>query len=242
MKYPSSTSYAAVAKGNDNRFALPDEYIHILQAKVDESLNTRENSDKTRWEENIEAVNKVFSSFNKAVQSYDGMVFNASQLADERSDSMGNLLRSYNVVMEIGLPKMEDILQNFVIGWSEMNLKYLLAGPDYLSTIIKRSPKELYKPSWREAITIGLAERCAKIVVAMDNLEKVQIAYHDDIPLLNYSATPNGRYDSFYIRALFNGDEYLLKMYCSTETNVSSRCMRISRSENDLQDCVHSCV
>ncbi|KAK2189638.1 hypothetical protein NP493_101g09066 [Ridgeia piscesae] len=63
------------------------------------------------------------------------------------------------------------------------------------------------KESWRSAAHIRLAESEAAGMTALDNLEKIHSAYRKAIPLLNYSATPSGRYDSFYLRALFKEDQ-----------------------------------
>ena len=200
-------SYAAVAKSSNKKFEIPADYNDILQAKVIESLDARENVDKIRWEENFEAIKDAFIDVEKIVQSGDGVMSYFSELTEEAIDVMENIRRIRTFIEDKTINKMEDIFRNnFVIGWDTNKFDYL-AGSHYLSMVILKSPEMMRKESWRSAAHIRLAESEAAAMTALDNLEKIHSAYRKATPLLNYSATPSGRYDSFYLRALFKEDQ-----------------------------------
>ena len=107
-------SYAAVTKSDENRFALSEEYSDVLQAKVHEALDARENVDKTRWKENFEAVKEAFSDVNETLQSKNGMVFYFSQLEDEGVDIMKRYHRNYDFFHRTTISENERYLpKNF---------------------------------------------------------------------------------------------------------------------------------
>ena len=236
-------SYAAVTKSDDNRFALSEEYSDVLQAKVHEALDARENVDKTRWKENFEAVKEAFSDVNETLQSKDGMVFYFSQLEDEGVDIMKRYHRNYDFIMELGFQKMKDIFQkNVVIGWNEMNFNASFAASHQLSVVIMHSPKMMREESWRSAVHLRLAESRAAAMTAMDNLVKVHSAYGRAIPLLNYTATPKGRYDSFYLKPLFIEVPYVSGMYTGVRqllsyyVNITDALIRMTDCSGDDVD------
>ena len=242
-KYPSSMSYAAVTKSDDNRFALSEEYSDVLQAKVHEALDARENVDKTRWKENFEAVKEAFSDVNETLQSKDGMVFYFSQLEDEGVDIMKRYHRNYDFFMELGFQKMKDIFQkNFVIGWNEMNFNASFAASHQLSAVTMHSPKMMREESWRSAVHLRLAESRAAAMTAMDNAVKVYSAYGRAIPLLNYTATPKGQYDSFYLRPLFIEVANVSEVYTSVSqqlsyyVNITDALIRMTNCSDDDVD------
>ena len=200
-------SYAAVAKSSNDKFEIPVDYKDILQAKVIESLDARENVDKTKLEENSEAIKEAYFDVNKILQSEDRVMSYFSELMEEGVEVMENIRRLRTFIKAQIIDKMEDIFKNnFVIGWDTMKFDDL-SGYHFLLAVALISSERMRKESWRSATHIRLAESEAAAMTALDNLEKIHSAYRKAIPLLNYSATPSGRYDSFYLRALFKEDQ-----------------------------------
>ena len=172
-------SYAAVAKSSNKTFEIPADYNDILQAKLIESLDARENVDKTRWEENLEAIKDAFVDVEKIVQSGDGVITYFSELTEEAIDVMENIRRIRTFIEDKTIHKMEDIFRNnFVIGWDKNKFDYL-SGSHYLSVITLKSPEMMRKESWRSAAHIRLAESAAAAMTALDNLEKIHSSYSE---------------------------------------------------------------
>ena len=107
--------------------------------------------------------------------------------------------------MQLGLEKMQDIIKNdMVAGWDSMNLHGCVYGSFELFRILKNSVSSIGEESWRAALRLRLEEKlvCSKKVT--DDIQRVHDAYNNFVPLTNYTATPNGSYDSLYrTRELF---------------------------------------
>ena len=97
---------------------------------------------------------------------------------------------------------MQDVLHNYcIVGWDDMNLYNCMSGSFELSKILRDSIDLTEQTIWRAAIRLRLEEKLIASKRALFNIKRVHDAYCNIVPLLNYTATPNGRYDSFYITA-----------------------------------------
>ena len=94
---------------------------------------------------------------------------------------------------------MHDILQNdFSAGWDKMNLHECTSGSFELFTIMRDSTNEMHQESWRAALRLRLKEKLICSKKAADDLKRVHESYINLRPLTNYTATPNGDYDTLY--------------------------------------------
>ena len=109
---------------------------------------------------------------------------------------------SYHAVMTLGFQKMQDVLHNyFIVGWDEMNLYDCMSGSFELSKILRDSIDLIEQTTWRAAIRLLLEEKLIASKRALFNIKRVHDAYCNVVPLLNYTVTTNGRYDSLYLTA-----------------------------------------
>ena len=102
-----------------------------------------------------------------------------------------------------------------------MNFNASFAASHQLYVAIMHSPKMMREESWRSAVHLRLAESRAAAMTAMDNVVKVYSAYGRAIPLLNYTATPKGQYDSFYLMPLFIEVANVSEVYTSVWQQLS---------------------
>ena len=73
--------------------------------------------------------------------------------------------RSYIIIMQLGLEKMEDIVKNdMVAGWDSMNLYGCVCGSFELLKILRNSVSSIGEESWRAALRLRLEEKlvCSK--------------------------------------------------------------------------------
>ena len=199
MHYKASLSYAAANKNNQNRIDLSAKFADEVGKNLNKSLNTQERILPDRREANIDEAERVLRglpSLNKIVLdktlegSFEWQVYMLKFIYNSR----------YNAVMALGFQKMQDALQDsFIVGWDEMKLHDCVSDSFELSTIFRDSVDTTKQNTWRAAIRLRLEEKFIASKRALYNLERVHIAYCNVVPLLNYTVTPNGRYNSFYL-------------------------------------------
>ena len=103
----------------------------------------------------------------------------------------------YGAVMTLGFQKMQNILHNyFIVVWDEINLNDCVSGSFELSTILRDSIYMIDQNTWWAAIRLRLEEKLIASKRALCNLERVQIAYCNVVPLFSKL---RGYTDSFYL-------------------------------------------
>ena len=109
------------------------------------------------------------------------------------------LEKSYTFILEMGFEKIENVLNKaFKAAWD--NAKF--------DTCI------FEEGSLTHLGCMGLLHKHRHVPELLKRFDEVQRAYRDVIPLLNFQATPEGRYDSIYLpRTLFNQSEEIHETY-----------------------------
>ena len=201
MHYKASMSYAAANQNSQNRIDLSTRFADEVGKNLNKSLNTQERLLPDRREANIDEAERVLRGLPTLGNSnldidLKGLLGSLAPIAKKQFDY------SYNAVMALGFQKMQDALQDsFIVGWDEMKLHDCVSGSFELSTILRDSVDTTKQNTWRAVIRLRLEEKLIASKRALYNLERVHIAYCNVVPLLNYTVTPNGRYDSFYLTA-----------------------------------------
>ena len=199
MHYKSSMSYAAANQNSQNRIDLSARFADEVGKNLNKSLNTQERILPDRREANIDEAERVLRELplvNRDIDIYLEGLIASLPMVRKLFDY------SYNAVMELGFQKMQDALHDsFIVGWDEMKLYDCVSGSFELSTIFRESVDTTKQNTWRAVIRLRLEEKLIASKRALYNLERVHIAYCNVVPLLNYTVTPNGRYDSFYLTA-----------------------------------------
>ncbi|KAI0238877.1 hypothetical protein LSAT2_010364, partial [Lamellibrachia satsuma] len=201
MHYKASLSYAAANQNNQNRIDLSARFADEVGKNLNKSLNTQERLLPDRREANIDEAERVL----RGLPILDKRDFDID--LEGIFDSLVPVARTifdygYNSVMALGFQKMQDALHDsFIVGWDEMKLHDCVSGSFELSTIFRDSVDTTRQNTWRAAIRLRLEEKLIASKRALYNLERVHIAYCNVVPLLHYTVTPNGRYDSFYLTA-----------------------------------------
>ena len=190
MHYKTSMSYAAANKNKENRFDFSNKYLNNVGKHLNESLDTQERLLPDRRQTNIEEIERVLQ-----------------ELTD--SHSLPNIptrkilsRKSYQNIIELGFHKMQHVLHNrFVVGLDEMNLHDCMSDSFELSKTLRDSVDMIDNECLRTALRLRLGEKLTASKRALDNLDRVHNAYCNVVPLTNYTVTPNGSYDSFYLTA-----------------------------------------
>ena len=176
------------------------EYLKTACKHLNESIDTKEYMLPDRMQANKDVAVRVF----REIPRFTLREGNFEKLADMKKFGI-YFHRSYSIIMQLGLEKMQDIIKNdMVAGWDSMNLHGCVYGSFELFRILKNSVSSIGEESWRAALRLRLEEKlvCSKKVT--DDIQRVHDAYNNFVPLTNYTATPNGSYDSLYrTRELF---------------------------------------
>ena len=193
-------SYATANEDTRPQQSVSEEYLKRAGKHLNESIDTKENLLPERRRANLDESYEVFQRIPRKVYKegiYDLKLY---------MKKLGiKVQQSYSTIMLLGLEKMHDIMKNDVIeGWNNMNLFDCVYGSFELFTILRNSVSSIGKESWRAAVRLRLEEKlvCSKRVT--NDIQRLHDAYNNGVPLTNYTATPNGAYDSFYrTRELF---------------------------------------
>ena len=201
MHYKASLSYASANQNSQNRIDLSARFLSRVGKNLNKSLNTKERILPDRREGNIDEAGRVLSGL--PTFEPDDLNDNLERILSFFAKYVTRLFfDSYDAVMTLGFQKMQDVLHNyFIVGWDDMNLYDCMSGSFELSKLLGDSIDLIEKTTWRAAIRLRLEEKLIASKRALFNIKRVHIAYCNVVPLLNYTFTPNGRYDSFYITA-----------------------------------------
>ena len=112
---------------------------------------------------------------------------------------MQEITQCCNFIVDVLFHNMEDILKNrFTTAWYEINFHECMSGLYELSQIIAHSLDNTQQKTWRAAIKVQLEEKLLASKRTMLDLDRVHSAFCNAVPLVNYTAKPDGRFDSFY--------------------------------------------
>ena len=200
VHFKSSMSYANQNENNENQFDVPREFLKRTGKNLNQSLDIRERLDPDRRRANIEEAERTLSGLPKVAPKRFKYIHNLWESFYESNRLRWKVERFTDDVTTI-----HDVLQhNFIQGWNEINMRHLISDSYELSGVIMDSGNNTDQVSWRVALPMRLQEKLIASKRALVNIYRVHEAYHNMVPLLNYSVTPNGTYDSFvFTRALF---------------------------------------
>ena len=216
MHHKTSMSYAAVNQNSEKQFDLSEEFLQTTGKHLNESLDTREWLLPERREVNLEEADRVIRGLPELVGKY---------LQFDRFVMVLNMFiqdfhRSYKVIMEMGIEKMKDVLQNALLaGWDKMNLRDCMSGSIELVMVLRRSVNSTGQNYWLPNLRLRLeiSKR------ALYNLDLVHDAYCNVIPLWNYTITPIGKYDTFYLtQELFKPSTEINDTYMRLRHHISN--------------------
>ena len=209
VHFKSSMSYANQNENNKNQFDVPREFLNKTGKHLNQSLDIRERLDPDRRRANIEEAERTLSGLPKVPKKFD--YFSLMDSFEEKTKNDFPLRWEITNFIE-DLIDIDDVLQyNFIQSWNEMNMRQFTPDSYELSGVIMDSGNITDEVSWRVALSMRLQEKLIASKRALDNLYRVHDAYHNMVPLLNYTVTQNGIYDAFvFTRELFE---------CSSEIN-----------------------
>ncbi|KAI0220880.1 hypothetical protein LSAT2_027656, partial [Lamellibrachia satsuma] len=190
VHYKASMSYAAANNNKENRFDFSKKYLNNVGKHLNESLDTQERLLPDRRQTNIEEIQSLLQEL-KDPQSLPNI-----------PDLKILLRKSYQNIIELGFHKMQHVLHNrFVVGLDEMNLHDCMSDSFELSKTLRDSVDMIDNECLRTAVRLRLMEKITVSKKVLCNLDRVHDAYCNVVPLTNYTVTPNGSYDSFYLTA-----------------------------------------
>ena len=199
-RYKVSMSYASANQNAGSKFSLSSEFQTSLGKKLNKSLDTREWVVKDRRQANIDDINNLLVGFIDMKVRADSLAENAFVRNIISQSFMGSIKKSYHFIVNVVFHKMEDVFKNgFMAAWYEINFHECMSGLYELSLIIAHSQDNIQQKTWRAAIRVRLEEKLLASKRTMLDLDRVHSAFCDAVPLLNYTATPDGRFDSFYL-------------------------------------------
>jgi len=209
VHFKSSMSYANQNENNENQFDVPREFLNRTGKHLNQSLDIRERLDPHRRQANIEEAERTLSGLPKVTPE----ILDYDDMWDLKYKD--NNLRWHIECYIDDLTTMQEVFQHsFIQGWNEMNMHHFISDSYELSGIIMDSGNITDEVSWRVALLMRLQEKLIASKRALDNLCRVDDAYHNMVPLLNSTVTPNGMYDSFfYTRALFERSWDIFETY-----------------------------
>ena len=225
MHYTATMSYAGANQNSVNRYDLSERYLERTGKQVNQSLDLMERLLPKLHKNNIADFSRLNDKFGQANFLTKRKWALSRQLNAMRyTDRM--LVKGFrelcDIVMVAAFKMMEDVLRiNFIDGWNEMDLRDCVHGSLELSRMLRKSIDVDFQESWLPSLHIRLEEKLIASNRAMVNLERVHDAYSNAVTLLNYNATSNGSYNSFYLTAaLFNQRTEELEVYSQLDGDV----------------------
>ena len=230
-------SYATANEDTRPKQSVSAEYLKRAGKHLNESIDTKENMLPDRRRANEEEASRVISDIPSTWAT-----FQIDMLVPYLTKIGVTFHRSYSTIMLLGLEKMHDIIKNDVsAGWDNINLYDCVYGSFELFTILRNSVSSFGEESWRAALRLRLEEKlvCSKKVT--DDIQRLHEAYNNGVPLTNYTATPNGAYDSFYrIGELFKQTSAINMTYSRLRGHITKYIVNIEGlrrilKNNDIQ-------
>ena len=190
VHYKASLSYAAANNNKENRFDFSKKYLNNVGKHLNESLDTQERLLPDRRQTNIKEIERVLQELTDS--------HSLPKITPRKILSR----KSYQNIIELGFHKMQHVLHNrFVVGLDEMNLHDCMSDSFELSKTLRDSVDMIDNECLRTALRLRLGEKITVSKKVLCNLDRVHDAYCNAVPLTNYTVTPNGSYDSFYLTA-----------------------------------------
>ena len=222
--YTSAMSYATANDDTRPQQSVSAEYLKRAGKHLNESIDTKENMLPDRRRANEEESLDVTLNIPR-FEVYNPILNIVAFLRQKETI----FHHTYSIIMPLGLEKMRDIIKNDVgAGWKSMNLYDCVYGSFELFTILRNSVISNGEESWRAALRLRLEEKlvCSKKVT--DDIQRLHDAYNNGVPLTNYTATPNGAYDSFFrTRELFQQTRYINMTYSRLRGHIKKYVINI---------------
>ena len=169
--YRSSKSYAAVAKDDNRKFALTDEYTFTMQKMLKQSIDAKEHLEHREHNCWLMTVARL---------EYNG-IFNGKSVDDIKHNAVVTLTdveSIYEFIFDFSFGSMERILrQRFVLPWNVINFESSLVSSHNLYRAIYNSIEMIHKASWRSAVHVRLEEQREAAVITQRYLERLHTAY-----------------------------------------------------------------
>ena len=217
LYYKTDISYAAANENGQNQFELSEKYIKNVRQQMSESTDTQERLLPDKRRINIKEIKKMQRELPKRTKMQD--------LLGYKKMLIQNIMKSvcYEYVNELGFQKMQDILHiSFVVVWDKMNLHDCTSDSLEFSKTLRDSVGLIDNDYLRTAIRLRLGEKLTASKRVLDNLDRVHDAYCNAVPLTNYTVTPNGSYDSFYLTTeLFKQSKEMNEMYTRLRGHIN---------------------
>ena len=169
--------------------------------------------------EEAERVLRGLPSVTLKYFDYIGLWFSLEKEFDTNVD----ILLSIDEITQGALKIMQEVLQDsFIQGWNAMNLRHYMADSYELSELIMDSADVTDQATWREAIRMRLQEKLIASERILDKLSRVHDAFHNIVPLLNSTVTPNGSYNAFFLTGtLFKSSPEIHETYIRLRNHIN---------------------
>ena len=186
--YRVSTSYASANQKRDSGFGMSGEFRRKLKTSLERSIDTREWVVPKNRRNNIEQTKAI----NDTYMLDDDSTLLAILHEIRNNSYIKKFEKSYTFVLKMGFEKIESVFKKkFKAVWDNIKFDTCIFEVQYLTHI--------------SGVVLEYKSRQFHLLIRFD---EVQRAYRDVVPLLNFQATPEGRYDSIYLpRTLFNQSE-----------------------------------
>ena len=221
MHFKSSTSYATSNKNRKSRFDIPAEFLNRTGKHLNESLDTREYLEPARRQANIVEAERVLRGLPSVTLSYfsEHDIFLSFM---KETEANVRFKWSINTFINVELKAMQDVLQSsYIQSWTTMNMRHYMCDSYGLSELIMDSADITDQATWREAIRMRLKEKLKTSKITLDKLSRVHDAYHNIVPLLNSTVTPNGIYDAFFLTGeLFKSSPEINETYIRLRKHI----------------------
>ena len=225
VHYKTSMSYASANQNPENRFDLSETFLRKAGKNLNESLDTKERILPDRRRANIEEAERVKRALPQAIPAEVVNRGNTFSTFFTRHNTVITESRArgvYNFIMNMGLDKMQEVLQrDFIAGWDSMHLYDCMSDSFELTQIVNNSANVSEEKPWRAAVQLRLEEKFIASKRASYNLDRVHDDYCNTALLVNNMVTPNGKYDSLYLtETLFPQSTEINQTYTRLSRNI----------------------
>ena len=216
-------SYATSNQNSENRFDIPEEFLNRTGKHLNQSLDIREFIEPLSLRANIEETERALSGLPKVTPTefkFYGLWF--SFLREIKT----NLSFKWDIesFIKVEFKTMHEVLQNcFIQGWNTMNVRQYMSDSYELSELIMDSANITDQASWKVvAMLMRLQEKLVASKITLDKLYRVHDAYHNIVPLINATVTPNGIYDALFLTGeLFKSSPKINETYFRLRKHIT---------------------
>ena len=223
MHFKSSTSYATSNQNRKNRFDIPAKFLNRTGKHLNESLDTREYLEPDRRRANIEEAERVLRGLPSVTLKNYRFYILVLRLLKE-TDSKERFRLNIDAFIKVELKTMHDVLHDsFIQVWNRMNVRNYMSDSFELSELIMDTADITDQATWREATRMRLQGKLIASKRTLDKLSRVHDAYHNIVPLLNSTVTPNGIYDAFFLTGeLFKSSPEINETYIQLRKHINN--------------------